>query len=189
MIADIRDIENVLSTMLTEKRYQHSIGVKDSSIRLAAIWGADPDKAAIAGLLHDCARCMSDSELLETVRKLNVIVKPIEYTNPVLIHGLVGSYIAKERFGVYEPEILEAIKVHTTGAPTMSLLSRIIYLADYISADRDFPAAAEIRLWAERDLDKALICAARSTLEYLLRREIGIHPDTVELWNTLVTKG
>ncbi len=157
-----------LKNKLTEKRFIHSLGVEYTAACLAYRYGADAEKARLAGLLHDCAKCIPTDEKLKRAIKIGIPVNKIEKKNPDLLHGKLGAYYAREKYGVTDADILSAITYHTTGHPGMSLLDKIIFVADYIEPNRriirDLP---EIRHEAFVDLDKCILHILKNTLEYL----------------------
>ena len=125
-----------LKQKLNDKRYIHSIGVEYTAANLAFLYGEDVKRARIAGLLHDCAKCIPTDEKLKKAKKLGIPINSSEKANPDLLHGKLGAYYAKEKFGIKDEEILSAITYHTTGKPEMTLLEKIIFVADYIEPNR-----------------------------------------------------
>jgi predicted HD superfamily hydrolase involved in NAD metabolism len=170
----MKKINKYLKSHLTKERYQHTLGVAYTAISLAMRYNPDTSsdefikRAEIAGLLHDCAKCMDNDKKLKICDKNNIKYSRFEAENPYLLHGRVGAYIAKDKFDISDPEILDAIEWHTTGRPDMSLLEKIIFIADYIEPGRK-PIAEldEIRQLAFLDIDKALIKILENTLQYL----------------------
>ncbi len=157
-----------LRSKLTEKRFVHSIGVEYTAATLAFKHGADVEKARVAGLLHDCAKCLPADEKLKKCKKYGLPISKVEKANPDLLHGKLGAYFAKEKYGVSDEEILSAITYHTTGHPDMCLLDKIIFVADYIEPNRRMiRELTEIRKEAYEDLDKCIIHILKNTLEYL----------------------
>ncbi|NBJ91454.1 bis(5'-nucleosyl)-tetraphosphatase (symmetrical) YqeK [Parablautia muri] len=171
-IADTRKIMKKMEKTLDPKRYEHTLGVAYTASSLAMCYGADYEKAIVAGLLHDCAKCMSNEKKLEICDKHNLEISEIERKNLYLLHAKVGSYIARKQFHIVDRDILNAILYHTTGRPGMSQLEKIIYIADYIEPGRRHaPNLPQVRELAFRDLDEALLKILEDTLEYL--KEIG----------------
>ena len=150
---------------LSERRYEHTLGVAYTAACLAMRFGADPLKAEIAGLLHDCAKEFSEKELLKLGEKYGYHFEDYELEAPQVLHAVIGPYIAKDKYGVEDPEILSAIRWHTTGKPDMAPLEKIIYLADYIEPTRDFPGVDTLRGLAYEDLDRALLLGLQMTIE------------------------
>ena len=150
------------------KRFEHTLGVAYTATALAMRYGASLKNAEMAGLLHDCAKCLSDEKRLSICEKHNISINEIERKNPFLLHAKVGSFLAMEEYHVEDPDVINAILNHTTGRPGMSLLEKIIFVADYIEPNRKHaPNLKEIRQLAFEDLDKALIRILEDTLEYL----------------------
>ena len=152
-------------------------------MQLAKLWGEDPEKAAVAGILHDSTKNLSYDEQLILCDKYGIILDNAQRENPKLLHAITGAALAKDRFGVSE-EISQAIRWHTTGKPDMNTLEKIIYLADYIEPTRDFEGVERLRELAYEDLDAALALGLEMSLEELRRQNVEPHRDTVEacLW-------
>ncbi len=165
---NILELQNQLKDILTEKRYAHTMGVQHTAACLAMRYGENMEKALIAGLLHDCAKCLSDEVLLQECEKYQLEITPIERRNPYLLHGKLGAHYAKIKYGIYEKDIHQAIVYHTTGRPDMTMLEKIIFIADYIEPMRkEIPGLLEIRSEVFKDIDKAVYLALRNTLNYL----------------------
>lgn len=166
--ADIRKIRKSMEKTLDRKRFEHTLGVAYTATALAMCYQVDLNKAQVAGLLHDCAKCLSDEKRIAICIKHNIQISAIEQKNPFLLHAKVGSYMAMKKFNVHDPDIINAILNHTTGRPGMSDLEKIIYIADYIEPGRkQAPNLAEVRKLAFKDLDQALIKILGDTLKYL----------------------
>ena len=129
-------LKKKLSRNLSERRYEHTLGVAYTAACLAMRFGADPLKAEIAGLLHDCAKEFSEKELLKLGEKYGYHFEDYELEAPQVLHAVIGPYIAKDKYGVDDPEILSAIRWHTTGRGDMTLLEKIVFTADYIEPNR-----------------------------------------------------
>lgn len=169
MKMDIEEIRESLKKELKKSRYIHTLGVMDTAVHLAEIHGGDVEKARYAGLLHDCAKCLTDDEKVDLCRERGIEISKAEAGNPALLHAKCGAVLAKERYGVEDKEILHAIRFHTTGCPDMTLLDKIIYIADYIEPNRDqAPHLAELRALAETDLEETLYRILKDTVDYLL---------------------
>ncbi len=165
---DLRKIRKAMKKSLDAKRYEHTLGVEFTSAALAMRYDADIKNAQLAGLLHDCAKCLSNEKRLSICEKHNISVTEVERRNPFLLHAKVGSFLAMEEYKVYTPDIINAILNHTTGRPGMSLLEKIVFVADYIEPGRkQAPNLKQIREMAFVDLDQALLMILRDTLEYL----------------------
>ena len=150
--------------MLDERRIAHVAGCESEAIELARRWGEDPETAAEAGILHDITKRLSHEEQLNLCEKYAIICDSAERVTPKLLHAKTGAAVARERFGVRDA-VYEAIRWHTTGKPDMTLLEKIIYLADYIEPTRDFPGVDTLRELAYEDLDRALLLGLQMTIE------------------------
>lgn len=165
---EIRKIRKAMEKTQDEKRYIHTLGVAYTATALAMCYGQDLQQAETAGLLHDCAKCMDNKKKLTICKKYHISMTELEQRNPFLLHAKVGSFLAKNTYGIQDEDILNAILNHTTGRPNMSLLEKIIFIADYIEPSRkQAPNLAQIRALAFQDLDSALRMILRDTLQYL----------------------
>lgn len=181
-------IINYLKSNLKEDRFKHSLSVRDTAEKLATIYGADIEKAKIAGLVHDCAKNMSNEDLIKIAKDNGVIIDEVFYNSPQLMHGLVGSIIAKQLMGIEDKEILDAIKYHTTGKKNMTLLEKVIYIADYIEPTRKFPGVCSLRQQAYTNLDKAVLLSFNDSIKFIIDSGKLIHNLTIEARNYLLMK-
>ena len=153
----IEKIKIDLKEMLSEKRYNHSIGVMNKAVELAKIYGVDEDKVALAGLTHDIAKEISDEEAFKIAEKNNIVIDNFIKANPKLIHGKIGAILAKQKYGLDE-QIQKAIEFHTETTPDMDMLGKIIYVADKIDETRTYSEQLEIwRNLAKEDIDETII--------------------------------
>lgn len=153
---------------MDDGRYQHTLGVMYTCAALAMRYEYDIQKAELAGLLHDCAKCIPNGKKLKLCEKHNIQISETERRNPFLLHAKLGAFLAMDRYGVEDKEIISAILNHTTGKPNMSLLDKIVYVADYIEPRRSKAEnLEEIRKLAFLDLDQALYQILSDTLKYL----------------------
>ena len=165
---NLAKLQKKLRKELDEDRYTHTLGVMYTSAALAMRYGVDLEKAQVAGLLHDCAKCIPNEKKLKMCEKYNIPITRVENNAPFLLHSKLGAYLAKEKYGVQDEEILQAIVWHTTGKPDMTLLEEIVFLADYIEPMRwKAENLEEIRRTAFVDLDLAVYMTLRDTLHYL----------------------
>lgn len=177
------EIENKLKKKLDKARYVHTLGVMYTAASLAMAHQADVEQAMYAGLLHDCAKCISNEDKLKLCKKHNIPVTPSEKRSPFLLHAKLGAYFAKKKYEIEDPEILHAIQVHTTGEPEMNTLDKIIFIADYIEPNREkAPNLKKIRKLAFKDLDKALLQILSDTLEYLKDKGGELDPLTMQTY-------
>lgn len=181
--ADLRKIRKALEKSQEAKRYEHTLGVEFTAAALAMRYGESVKNAQLAGLLHDCAKCMSDEKQLSFCEKHNISVNESERENPALLHSKVGSFLAMEEYHVYDVDIINAILNHTTGRPCMSLLEKIIFVADYIEPGRKTaPHLDEVRQKAFVDLDQAMLQILKDTLDYLHAEGGVIDPMTARTY-------
>lgn len=181
----LNEIENILKDRLDEERYHHTLGVMYTSAALAMKHGESVEKALTAGLLHDCAKRMPEADKLRIAKshaaELNITQFEIEH--PHLLHGKLGVYVSRNKFGIEDQDILNAIANHTKGRPGMSLLEKIVFTADLIEPDRDnehITGLSEIRKAAFEDIDLCVYMIAKRTLEYLKATDRPIDEDSVE---------
>ena len=173
-------IREEVREVVDEKRYEHILGVSYTASSMAMRYGVDVEKARLAGLLHDYAKCMDDKKLLDFCSKHNILVTPYEKESPYLLHGKVAAYLAQAKFDVEDIDILNAISNHTTGRPGMSPLEKIIYIADFIEPNRkNLEVMPEARRLAFCDLDQCLIFILRSCLKHLENSGAKVDPTTI----------
>lgn len=167
----IQDIGKDLKKTLNKKRYAHTLGVANTAACLAMCHGGDVNKAYLAGLLHDNAKCLSNKKKLSICEKAGLSVSQIEADNPELLHAKVGSYLAMTEYHINDIDILNAICYHTTGRPDMSLLEKIVFIADYIEPNRNpIPGLDTVRSMAFQDLEHTLLLILESTLKYIKKK-------------------
>ena len=173
----------ILKDSISSKRYIHSIGVSNTAACLAMRYGYDCRVSYLAGLLHDCAKGLSETELLDEAKKAGLEVSDIEKESPELLHSKVGSIIAKEKYRIEDEEILSAIYYHTTGRPGMTLNEKIIFVADYIEPNRtNLPDLDKIRAVAFSDIDEAIAMMCKNTLDHLKCNGKAIDRTTIDTY-------
>ncbi len=172
---------------MSQKRWQHVLGVEETAIALAKRYHGDVLKAQIAALVHDYAKERSDAEFQTVIQTQNFDLALLDWNNAIW-HGIVGTYFIQKELGIVDPDILQAVAYHTTGAAEMTLLDKIIYVADYIEPGRDFPGVDQARQLAKLDLDQAVSLATKQTLKHLIAKEQSIYPKTIETYNRWVAK-
>ena len=176
-------IEAKLQKDLTENRYRHTLGVTYTACALTMAHGEDMEAARLAGLLHDCAKCISHKEKLEMCKKSKLEMTEFEQTHPVLLHAILGAHLARKRYGVKDENVLSAIRWHTTGRPAMSRLEQIIYIADYIEPNRDkAPRLPDIREAAFADLEYCMYLILTDTVQYLENKPDAMDRTTVRAY-------
>ena len=180
---ELEQILKKLSSELDESRYRHSLNVTEVAVKLAVHYGIDEKKAYIAGLLHDCGKSYKGVCAREFIKKIGYEADEIEWIQTRLLHGIIGEYLAAHEYGIEDPEVLSAIRWHTTGRAGMSKLEKIIYIADYIESGRSFEGIEEMREEAYRNLDKCMIICTDSTIRYILSKGNLLHGKTIETRN------
>ncbi len=184
----LEDIQKDLKKVLSTKRYHHSAGVADTAAHLAKLYGEDPKIAYLAGWVHDCAKELSLVDMQHIVKQKGLALDEHMMASKALLHGPCGSILAETKYGIHDKNIQSAIYFHTTGQPHMTLLEKIIFLADYIEPSRDFPGVKELRKKAEINLDEALLAAYDSTISHLLDQKAYIYDLTFLGRNDLVLR-
>lgn len=181
----LEGLRGELEKNLSRARYQHTLGVACTAACLAMRYGADPESAEIAGLLHDCAKEYREKELLFLGREFGLRFSEAEEKAPQILHAIVGPCIARQKYGLDDSEILSAIRWHTTGRAGMSLLEQIVFVADYIEPNRDKDEdLPEIRALAFQDLQECVYRISENTLKYLKKSGAPADPMTEQcfLW-------
>ena len=179
----IAKIRKKLRHNLDAERYEHTLGVMYTSGALAMAYQADLYKALVAGLLHDCAKCISAETKIKMCKKHGLLIRDYEKENPGLLHAKLGAYIAKAKYNVFDVEILDAIEFHTTGRPDMTLLDKIVYIADYIEPNRiAAPDLEQVRKMAFDNIDECLYKILEDSLEYLERKNMPVDPMTEQTY-------
>ena len=164
-------------------RYQHTLGVANTSACLAMCHGADMNKAYIAGLLHDCAKCVPDDVKIAECKQFGLPISDIEFESPYLLHSKLGAYYAKHIYNVKDEEICSAIQWHTTGKPAMTLLEKIVFIADYIEPNRrEIPGLSKIRQIVFQNIDQAICLSSERTIRYLEDNGNKIDPMTIKTY-------
>lgn len=157
-----------LQTELNYKRFVHTLGVASTAACLAMCYGADVEKAELAGLLHDCAKCLDLKKMVKLCDKAGYELSDVERESSSLCHSKAGAVLAQEQYGVDDEEILNAIRFHTTGRPGMSLMEKIIFIADYMEPGRDVASdLPQVRALAFSNIDDCLMTILHDTLVYL----------------------
>lgn len=178
---ELSKLRKEISKTQDSKRYEHTLSVAYTAANLAACYGENIDHALVAGMLHDCAKCLPDDKLLAICEKQRIQISREEYKKPSLLHAKVGSYLAEKKYHVSSRDILNAIHNHTTGRPNMSLLEKIIFVADYMEPGRrQAPRLEQIRRMAFHDLDRAVLMILEDTLDYLQNNSSVVENTTLE---------
>lgn len=181
---DITKIRKAMEKSLDSKRFEHTLGVAYTAAALAMCNDVDTEAAIVAGMLHDCAKCLSNDKKISMCEKRNIKISEVERRNPSLLHAKLGSFIAMEEYHVEDIDVINAIMNHTTGRPDMSVLEKIIFVSDYIEPGRNKAKNLDsIRKLAFHDLDQALLKILQDTLEYLTDSEDEIDDMTQKTYD------
>lgn len=178
------DALEIVKRQLTERRYIHTIGVTDTAMMLAKRFGADIKKAELAGIFHDYAKFRPNEEMAEIIKKEGMPQDLLHYSSE-LWHAPVGAYLVKKEVGIDDGEVLDAIRFHTTGRAGMSTLEKVVFLADYIEPNRSFPGVEQVRELSKDNLNLAVLQAVSNTVQFLLKKNQLIYPQTIETYNDL----
>lgn len=184
MNQQITKIRRKLIAELDKERYEHTLGVMYTAASMAMCHGADVEQALLAGLLHDCAKCIPGENKVKMCEKYHLNVSEVERENPSLLHAKLGAFLAAKKYHIEDKEIINAIASHTTGHPHMTLLEKIIYIADYIEPGRpELANMEEVRHLAFRNIDECLYRILEDSLEYLNRLSKPIDPMTEKTYD------
>lgn len=171
-----------IAEQVSEKRFKHILGVEKAALELAELYDYNKDKAGLAALLHDYAKEYPDSVFLDLIDQHHLDPSLKKWNNNIW-HGVVGRFIISNDFQLTDEEILRAIEIHTVGSAEMSQLDKILYVADYIEAGRDFPLVKEARKIVRESLDKAVAFETGNTVAFLASKSQPIYPQTIETYN------
>lgn len=180
------NIKMELKKMLKEDRYIHTLATQREAVKLAKHYEYDTEKASLAALLHDCAKNMDVKLMLDILGKQYYKIDDIERANTSLLHGKAGRIVAKFKFNITDEDILSAIEYHTTGKENMTMLQKIVFLADVIEETRTYEGVDEVREMAYQDIDKAIVMSLNRTILSILKSGKLLHPNTVTARNYLV---
>ncbi|MDQ0269527.1 bis(5'-nucleosyl)-tetraphosphatase (symmetrical) YqeK [Cytobacillus purgationiresistens] len=178
----------IVKEQLTDHRYKHTIGVMETAIWLAERYGADPKKAELAAIFHDYAKFHPKEQMKQRIIEEKMPSDLLEYSSE-LWHAPVGAYFVEKLIGIQDEDILNAIKYHTSGRVGMTLLEKVVYLADYMEPGRHFPGVDEVRELAESDLHSALVKSVQNSIIFLLKKSQPVYPVTFDMYNDLVMNG
>ena len=181
-----KEYQQIIRPLLSDHRYRHSVNVAKEAVRLAKRYGADPEKAETAGILHDIMKDTGPGDQLKIMERAGIVLTEVEQNAPKLWHAISGALYVERELGVHDREILDAIRYHTTGRVGMSLLERVIFVADFTSEERDYNGADGMRAAANVSLERAMLEGVTFTLRDLSARQKPIHPDTLATYNWMV---
>ena len=185
---DYNFLKELLKSRLNEKRYKHSLAVADEARRLAAKYGADEEKSYLAGLLHDITKNSPREEHLNIFNTFGIILDDVENNSEKLWHAVSGAAFVRNILKIDDEQIVDAIRYHTTARADMPLLSKILYLADFTSADRDYDDVDVIRALVDKSLNEAFVYALKYSIVDLVKCGRAVHTDTLKAYNQAVLK-
>jgi len=169
---------------LTPERFEHTLGVAYTAACMGMIYGEDPLKCELAGLLHDCAKNFSTEEMISGCKASGIRLTKEELLSPQIIHAIYGACLVKEKYGIEDEDIINAVRFHTTGRPSMSVLEKIIFISDFIEPLRDKAACLkDARSLAFKDIDRCMHFILVDTFEYLDRAGKHVEKNTVDAYN------
>ena len=177
--------EDIISQRMKAARFRHSKNVAKEAVRLAKKYGADVEKAELAGILHDATKETGEEEQMSLIAKAGIELTPMERSSPKLWHAISGSAFVQVVLGIDDQEVIDAIRYHTTGRAGMTLLDKVIFVADFTSADRDYDGVDKMRRVADNSLDEAVLEGMSFTMAELAGRKVTIAPDTFAGYNEM----
>lgn len=180
---DITEYRRIIRPLLGDYRFNHSVCVSEAACELARLYGADEDKAQTAGILHDIMKDIPHEEQLARMKEYGIVLTDIEQHTPKLWHAMLGAAYLRYVLGIIDPEILNAVRYHTTGRANMTLMDKIIFTADFISADRTYDDVKEFRKIAKENLSKVMHAELSYTIVGLAKDGVPLHPDTLAAYN------
>jgi nicotinate-nucleotide adenylyltransferase len=176
----------IIKAKLSEKRFIHSCNVAKEAVKIAGLYGADASKARTAGLLHDIAKDTPGPLQLQIIEKYSIILDDVESHSPKLWHAIAGALVLQHEYGIDDGDIINAVRYHTTARAGMSLLEKVVYLADFISADRNFEGVQQLRAAIYTSLDTGFKAALNFSINELVGKGAAIHLDTIRARNGLL---
>ena len=178
--------KDIIRSLMGERRYNHSVNVSAEAVRLAKKYGADVEKAAVAGILHDITKEVDFEKQLQIINSGDIILTDVEKTTNKLWHAISGSVYIQNELDIHDEDIINAVRYHTTGRANMSLLEKVIFLADFTSVERDYPDVDVIREKAEISLEEGMLYGIQFTLNRLLERQGPLSTDAIDAYNEIL---
>lgn len=182
----INEYYDLAKSRLSERRYIHSRNVASAAVRLAKKYGEDPLKAETAGILHDITKELNLENQLQIVKSGGIILDDICKKSPQLLHAITGMVYCRDNLGISDIDILNSIRYHTTARADMTLLEKIIFIADFISDERDYPDVDIMRAESEKSLEAGMLYGLSFVIPDLVKRKRAVHPDALDAYNQLV---
>ena len=178
--------KSIIRDLLDDYRYNHSLCVAEEAKRLAILYNEDVENAYFAGLLHDITKNFTIDEHLNIFSKFDIILSDVEKKSIPIWHGISASAYVKHILGINEEKIISAIRYHTTAKSNMSLFEKLIYLADYTSADRNYPDVDVMRRLVNESIEEAMLYSLKYTIKDLISKDRAVHPDTLNAYNEII---
>ena len=182
-----QELLSKVAQQMSKKRFKHVCGVEKAALELAKANNCELEKASVCALVHDYAKEHSDQEFIRVIKEQKMDADLLNWNNNIW-HGIVGAKIIEAQLGITDPEILSAVEKHTVGAPEMTVLEQILYVADYIEENRDFPGVAQARQIASQSLTRAVEFETKATILHLLENEKTIYPAAILTYNAWVAR-
>ncbi len=179
----VKDYEVLMASRMRQPRLKHSKNVAKEAVRLAKKYGADVSKAELAGILHDATKETPEEEQLSLIERAGIVLTPLERTTHKLWHAISGAAFVQVELGITDEDIINSIRFHTTGREGMSLLEKVIFIADFTSAERDYDGVDKMRKAADKSLEEAMLEGLSFTIADLSQRKLAIAPDTFAAYN------
>ena len=180
------EYRSIIKERMSKKRYVHSINVAKAAQQLAIKYGADVEKAMVAGILHDITKEMPYDEQLQIIESNGIMLDKVQKFSPKTWHAISGSVIIKKELGIDDEEILNAVRYHTSGRADMSLLEKVIFVADFIGEERNYKGVDVMRSKAKKSLEDAMLYGVSFTIKDLSEKQCAIDMNTLALYNELV---
>ena len=177
---------DIIKPMLTQKRFEHSLNVSEEAVKLAKKYGADTEKAELAGLLHDILKDTPPEKQLKILADFGIIMRDVELSAKKFWHAISGAVYIKHVLHIEDEDVYNAVRYHTTGRKNMTLLEKVIFIADFISKDRNYPGVEDMRKAAYKSLDKAIVEGIAFTITELAKDRAPIVPETIDAYNDAV---
>ena len=180
------EYKDFIRQKMGDYRFTHSVNVADEAVALAKIYGCDEELAYTAGILHDVTKEFPKDEQLQIIADGGIILDSVQKNAPKLWHSISGSVYVRDYLGIKNNDIINAVRYHTTGRAGMSLLEKIIYIADFTSAERSYKDVDIMRELSRKTLEDAMLFSCKFTIGNLSSQELAIHPDQLDCYNELV---
>lgn len=181
-----QDYKKLIKTRMGEKRYTHSVNVAHEAAELAQLYNADVEKAKIAGILHDITKETPNEEQLQIMEKNGIILTKMQLSSPKLWHSMSGAAYISSELGITDEDIINAVRYHTSGRAGMSVLEKIIFVADFTSAERDYDDVDVMRKKSRKSLEEAMHYGLSFTIKDLIKRERAVDPNSIACYNDII---